>query len=302
MSIMMREWLISYEKSLDNKQFSARTIIGKIQHLKIISRKIGDLKLKDVQPLHLKNIIDIYINADKPSPAKAMHSLLSDVFNEAIIAGLINNNPIWPLKYPTQRVKRARLMFNEFMQMYNYAKENLQNYLSSALMLALVTAQRPGDLLELGYDKKDFFVQNDHLFIHQMKGRKYVTTIYGEKKLIRHGAKIALPLNLTLNEVNMSIEDAILNCGGNENFIELNGQPVQYWRLNQDFCRLRDTIFPAKYWEDYNPPSFFEIRSLAERLYRKQGVNTQVLLGHKYRSTTDLYNDLRGREWHHLII
>lgn len=299
---MMKEWLIRYENALENKQFAARTIIGKKQHLKIISRKIGDLNLKDVQPIHLKNIIDIYVNADKPSPAKAMHSLLSDVFNEAIISGLISNNPIWPLKYPTQRVKRARLMFNEFMQMYNYAKENLQTYLSSALMLALVTAQRPGDLLELGYDKKDFFVQNNHLHIHQMKGRKYVTTIYGEKKLIRHGAKIALPLNLTLNVVNMSIEDAILNCGGNEYFIELNSQPVEYWRLNRDFCQLRDAIFPEKYWEDYSPPSFFEIRSLAERLYREQGVNTQLLLGHKYRSTTDLYNDLRGREWHHLIL
>ena len=100
----------------------------------------------------------------------------------------------------------------------------------------------------------------------------------------------------------MSIENAILSCSGNENFIEQNGQPVQYWRLNQDFSQLGDTIFPKKYWEDYKPPSFFEIRSLAERLYRDQGVNTQILLGHKYRSTTDLYNDLRGREWHHLRI
>lgn len=255
-----------------------------------------------MQPHHLKNIIDIYINADSPSIAKAMYSLLKDMFNDAIIFGLISNNPIWPLKYPAQRVKRARLMLNEFMLMYNYAKENSQSYLSSALMLALVTAQRPGDLLELGYDKKDFFVRNNHLFIHQTKGRKYVTTTYGEKKLVKHGAKIALPLNLTLNVVNMSIEDAILNCAGNESFIELNGEPVQYWRLNQDFCQLGDTIFPKKYWEDYNPPSFFEIRSLAERLYREQGVNTQILLGHKYRSTTDLYNDLRDREWHHLRI
>ena len=45
----------------------------------------------------------------------------------------------------------------------------------------------------------------------------------------------------------MSIENAILSCSGNENFIEQNGQPVQYWRLNHDFCQLGDTIFPKKH-------------------------------------------------------
>lgn len=85
-----------------------------------------------------------------------------------------------------------------------------------------------------------------------------MTTTYGEKKLIKHGAKIALPPTLTLNVVNMCIEDAILNCGGNECFIEVNGKPVQYWRLNRNLCKLCDTIFPAKYWEDYDPPIFLK--------------------------------------------
>lgn len=119
MSVMMNEWLARYEHSLQNKQLSAKTVIEKKRYIKIISSKIGDLQLSDVQPHHLKNIIDIYINADSPSIAKAMYSLLKDMFNDAIIFGLISNNPIWPLKYPAQRVKRARLMLNEFMLMYN---------------------------------------------------------------------------------------------------------------------------------------------------------------------------------------
>lgn len=298
---IMQSWLIEYENSLCKKSFSDKTIIEKKRNLRIICNEIGNLQINEVKPIHLKNIIDKYIQADKPSAAKAMHSLLRDLFNDAIIHGLIDNNPIWPLKYPVQRVKRARLMFDEFMLMYNYAKENYPAYLSRSLMLALVTAQRPGDLLKLGYNKENSFVQDNHLFIHQNKGRKYLI-IDNEERLIRPGAKIALPLNLTLNIVNMSIEDVILLCGGNEYFVEMDGSPIEYWRLNRDFCKLRDTIFPENYWEDYNPPSFFEVRSLAERLYRDQGVNTQLLLGHKYRSTTDLYNDLRGREWHYLRI
>jgi integrase len=50
-------------------------------------------------------------------------------------------------------------------------------------------------------------------------------------------------------------------------------------------------------WGDKEPPTFHEIRSLSERLYKAQGnVNTQELLGHKDPRTTALYHDGRG-EW-----
>ncbi|CCP02947.1 Integrase [Erwinia amylovora Ea644] len=40
-----------------------------------------------------------------------------------------------------------------------------------------------------------------------------------------------------------------------------------------------------------------EQRSLAEGLYRDQGINTQNLLGHKNQIQTDKYNDDRGKDW-----
>ena len=42
------------------------------------------------------------------------------------------------------------------------------------------------------------------------------------------------------------------------------------------------------------PASLHEIRSLAERLYREQGINTMQLLGHTSQTMTDLYNRDRG--------
>ncbi|MFC2588560.1 MAG: hypothetical protein ACFNZS_01050 [Ottowia sp.] len=36
------------------------------------------------------------------------------------------------------------------------------------------------------------------------------------------------------------------------------------------------------------------MRSLAERLYRAQGVDTRILLGHRRQQMTDRYNDDRG--------
>lgn len=50
-------------------------------------------------------------------------------------------------------------------------------------------------------------------------------------------------------------------------------------------------------WEPGTAPTFHEQRSLSERLYREQGLDTQKLLGHKSRKMTDRYNDDRGKDW-----
>lgn len=49
-------------------------------------------------------------------------------------------------------------------------------------------------------------------------------------------------------------------------------------------------------------PSFHEQRSLSERLYREQGINTKDLLGHKNQQQTDKYNDDRGKDWIKVVI
>jgi len=45
------------------------------------------------------------------------------------------------------------------------------------------------------------------------------------------------------------------------------------------------------------PASFNEIRSLAGRLYKEQGIDPQALLGHKDAATTAIYLDNRKVEW-----
>ena len=44
-------------------------------------------------------------------------------------------------------------------------------------------------------------------------------------------------------------------------------------------------------------PTLHEQRSLAARLYRQQGRNPQLLLGHRQAATTDMYLASRGAEW-----
>ncbi|OCG42202.1 hypothetical protein A9G29_06945 [Gilliamella sp. Fer2-1] len=75
----------------------------------------------------------------------------------------------------------------------------------------------------------------------------------------------------------------------------MKNKRVAYCRVNRDFCKLRDELFLLEYWGKYNPPAFFEISPLTEKLYKQQGINTRALLVHKYSTTTELYNDLRGK-------
>ncbi len=57
-------------------------------------------------------------------------------------------------------------------------------------------------------------------------------------------------------------------------------------------------VFQKIYGHDFKLLTFFhEIRSLAERTYKDQGVDTKTLLGHRRQSQTDKYHDPRGTEW-----
>jgi len=44
-------------------------------------------------------------------------------------------------------------------------------------------------------------------------------------------------------------------------------------------------------------PTFHEQRSLSERLYEEQGINTQQLLGHSSDRMTAQYHNDRGLDW-----
>ncbi|MBJ3815556.1 tyrosine-type recombinase/integrase [Shimwellia pseudoproteus] len=71
--------------------------------------------------------------------------------------------------------------------------------------------------------------------------------------------------------------------------------------LTVAFSKARDSI-DYNWAKDGTPASFHEQRSLSERLYREQGIDTQTLLGHSSKTMTDKYNDTRGKERKKLAI
>lgn len=193
-----------------------------------------------------------------------------------------DKNPTEPIKCPRVKVKRSRMTFDEFKLIAAEAEKMEEyKYIKNAMLTALVTAQRRSDITQM----QKLNIKRNYLFIRQYKT----------------GNKIALPLKLQCDKISISLKD-IVESNTNNYLVTKNGHPINPDSITRDFAKIRDRVFDRGYWKDKSPTTFHEIRSLAERLYREQKIDTMILLGHKSQAMTDRYNDTRGREYKYLKI
>ena len=276
----VNQWLDEYDKILSERELKPKTREIKAYLIKVIRREIGNKFISDIIPPNIAKIIKIYIDQDKSPSAKSMYHLLKDVFREAYAQGWNDKNPTDPIKCPKVVVKRSRMTLTEFKKILNEAEKTGNEVMHKAMMLALVTGQRRSDIAVM----KKTNIKRNHLLIDQYKT----------------GTKIALPVKLECKKVKTSLRD-IIDSSNNDYLISINNEPVKLDSITNQFSRLRDRVFKRDYWTG-NPTTFHEIRSLSERLYREQKIDTMTLLGHKSQAMTDRYNDSRGREWRYLKV
>lgn len=154
------------------------------------------------------------------------------------------------------------------------------------MLLAIVTGQRLGDISAMKFCD----IWDEHLHIVQEKT----------------GARLAIPLSLRCNALNMTVGGVVSRCRDRvvspflvhyfrATSMAPRGGQVSANTLSTNFGRARDQA--AIDWGDGTPATFHEQRSLAERLYKGQGVDTRLLLGHKSQKQTDQYHDDRGKDW-----
>ncbi|QYN44571.1 tyrosine-type recombinase/integrase [Gilliamella sp. ESL0441] len=276
----VNNWLDEYIKILAERKLKPKTIEIKTYLIKVIRQQIGVKPLTQITPPDISKIIKIYTDQDKAPSAKCMYHLLKDVFREAYAQGWNDRNPAEPIKCPKVTVKRSRMTLNEFRKILNEADKMGNKTLHDAMMLAIVTGQRRSDIATM----KKSNIKRNYLLIEQYKT----------------GAKIALPVKLKCKKLNISLQD-IIESTKNNYLLSNNNKQIKLDTITRQFARLRDKVFKKNYWTG-TPTTFHEIRSLAERLYREQRVDTMTLLGHKSQQMTDRYNDNRGREYKKLRI
>ncbi|AYN29963.1 integrase [Buttiauxella sp. 3AFRM03] len=289
--ISLKAWVERYikiqQQRLDAGELSTVSFKEKKRMAELLSARLGSRPLKDLEVRDFALLLDEYLDAGHASSAMNNRVLWVDIFLEAQHAGEVPPgwNPPGATKKPAVKVSRARISVEEWRKILEQIPTD--RYAHNAMLLAVVTGQRREDIANMKFTD----IWDDHLHVFQIKT----------------GSRIAIPLSLRCDEVGMTVEDVVRKC--RDRFLSKylvhgkknNDKPVHLNTLTNKFAEARDAagITPPA---GKTPASFHEQRSLSERLYRAQGIDTKILLGHKTQSTTDRYNDDRGKEWIRLVI
>ncbi|EIW3898013.1 phage integrase Arm DNA-binding domain-containing protein [Klebsiella pneumoniae] len=281
-----RYWKIQQER-LKSGDIKENTIKQKAKPVSLLKERVGMKLISTVNVRDVAQILDEYLAEGQSRMAQVIRSVLIDVFKEAQHAGEVppGYNPALATKQPRRKVTRQRLTLEEWQKIFDIADKN-HKYMGNAMLLAIVTGQRLGDISRMKFSD----IWDDHLHVEQEKT----------------GSKIAIPLALRCNAINWSLRDVISRCRDYAvspflvHFFRTTSQAergaqVKARTLTMNFSKARDCANIE--WGEGTPATFHEQRSLSERLYKAQGINTKDLLGHKTQQQTDLYHDDRGKNW-----
>lgn len=281
----LNQWLTLYRKILDDRltynDISKKTYAEYDLSIRRSSTLWGNTPLIEISVSDIANALSGIQNEGKSSAAYRLKIHLNNIFIEAQRDGVIpiHHNPAIIARTPRRVVKTDRLLMNEWRLIFEYAKYRAPEYFSNSMLLALVTGQRISDIVTMNHEH----IFNGHLHITQLKTNE----------------RIAIPLSIKLDEIGFSLSDVISMCSPTNNLlIDNRSRPVKTWSLSRWFKICREAVLTPT--SDRKLPSFREQRSLSERLYRAQGVDTMTLLGHKHQYITDQYNDIRKKDYRYL--
>lgn len=295
-AITTSTWLDRYQAIQDERLKSGdiklNTYKQKAKPISLLRERTGMKLISAVDVRDIAQLLDEYITAGQPRMAQVVRSVLIDVFKEAQHYGEVppGYNPALATKQPRRKITRQRLSLEEWQKIFDIANAS-HRYMGNAMLLALVTGQRLGDISRMKFSD----IWDDHLHVVQEKT----------------GSKIAIPLSLRLNAINWCLRDVIARCRDYAVSSYLvhffrstsqaeRGAQVKSNTLTMNFSKARDLA--GIDWGEGSPATFHEQRSLSERLYKEQGLDTQKLLGHKTQQQTDRYHDDRGKGWNKVAL
>ncbi len=290
-SITVQTWIDRYmkiqEERLQCGEIKMNTYRQKGAPLKSFLEHYGMKPVDEVNVRDIADLLDEYRQREQHRMAQIVRMVLIDVYKEAQHAGEVppGYNPAQATKQPRNKVQRERLNIEEWKVIFETAN-GMPRYIQNTMLIALVTGQRLGDIARMKFSD----IWDGYLHIEQSKT----------------GTKLAIPLSLKCEAIDTTLEQVIVRCRDkilSPHIIHHHhttsqakrGGAVSEKTITSGFSNARDKS--GLQWKNGTPPTFHEQRSLAERLYREQGINTQHLLGHKNQAQTDKYHDDRGKNW-----
>lgn len=251
---------------------------------KVIREKYGSLPCRNLTTKHVADLLEEKLNEGKSALTKLLRSRFVAICKRGMSLGLMEHNAAANTEGVKVVVKRRRLTFEEFQAIYEKAPL-VADWLQNAMLLALVSGQ-------------------DRLTCARWP-RKCVYDGYARVHRQKTGVTIEIPVSLRLDVLGKSLEEVIAQCRSSGVISPYlvhhiyskrgtnRGDPVAVEALTSGFAEARRLAGIV----EAGAPTFHEIRSLAKRLYDKQGgVDTKTLLGHMTDETARLYANPRGIE------
>jgi hypothetical protein len=262
------------QSTLDHRKYRDRAI----------EKELGHIQCMDLTTKHIAELLEKYEAEGKAQWAVSVRTRLKQMCRRGKALGWMKENPADDTERAKVKVQRRRMTLEEFRATFETAPE-VAPYLQNAMLLAIISGQ---DLSTIATWERSF-------------------TVDGHAVLTRGktGARIAIPLEIRLNVIDMSLADVIARCRATgvvskylihhvkHNNAVSKGSKVKTKSISDKF-RLARNLAGI---DDAAAPTFHELRSLSKRLYLEQGgVDTKALLGHKSDATAALYADSRGLE------
>ena len=294
-------WLDEYFKILArDRKLAPETLTAYVSLAKRPRAAWAEVELAEIETKHVSELLNEIRTAGKATAATQLRKLLKDIFKVAEANGRINRgtNPVELTYNPPVVIMRARLTLETFNAIFEQAAA-FDPWVQNAMLLALVTGQRRDEIVTATFRRSagtKMWQEGDFIFVDQGKT----------------GTKLKIPASLRLNDINTTVQDVVSRCRdrvvskylihhirpGGAAIAGDNLHPVTVSRM---FAEARDRT--GIEWKGKSPPSFHELRSLSERLYRQQAnVDVQGLLGHKSAKMTALYDDARDSEFKLVLV
>lgn len=264
------------EKTIENRKSYSRVLIG----------AFGERAIGSIKPNELLALID-RIGKKHPHLAKRVLIEARCIFHEAMISGWIETNPAEAVKLPQVKTVRQRLSLDQWQSIHDYADCCSPPWVALMMTLAVVTGQRRGDLRKMRFS--DVWEDRDGVMrLHVVQEKT--------------GKRVAIPVDLRLDAIDVSVGEAVEQCkkyavldadGDGYLIRKTTGGMLAATSMSWRFEQAREGALP-KHEGKGTPSSLHECRSLSERLYRDQGLDTMTLLGHSSQTMTNLYNQDRG--------
>lgn len=264
------------------------TLKTKRSYGKALRIKFGDMPIGEIGVRDFAGLFEEYIEAGKERAAQGLRSEAIEVYKTAMAEGWISDNVAERTRTIDVQVKRARLSLESWLKVREVAR-SMDAWVGLSMDLAILTAQRVEDLAKIETRPRKeatAWVEDGSLWVIQSKT----------------GNRVCIPISLRLDAIGLSLADVIKKTF-HRNLIHhrthkgaMAGDPVHKQKISKAFTQC--VRLAGIEWEaGKTAPTFHEQRSLAIRLYREQGIDAQVLAGHKDAATTAIYEDSRGSEW-----